>query len=154
MGGLKERGAVLLVASKGLIGTVRKVLHDLELLEYFSQVYGFVGAHGGSTQFDQECAMRNLGPDITRFLGPKCAVHTEFKGVLVQGLLERFGLRKLHAVLVDDDPKEITLAAPICRTVWVKDVKGMQSHQIRAVRAMVAGQGRCAYCWPWLCPLR
>ena len=36
--GLKERGAVLLVVSKGLVGTVRKVLHDLELLTYFSQV--------------------------------------------------------------------------------------------------------------------
>merc|ERR1719491_2703332 len=51
---LREKGATLIIITKGFIGAVRKILSDEQLLECFEAVYGNIGpAMYGFTDYDQ-----------------------------------------------------------------------------------------------------
>jgi len=39
---LKERGVAVIICTKGLIGTVRKLLSDLSILDFFDDIFGLI----------------------------------------------------------------------------------------------------------------
>uniref|UniRef100_A0A7S0G098 Uncharacterized protein n=1 Tax=Pyrodinium bahamense TaxID=73915 RepID=A0A7S0G098_9DINO len=150
---LKAVGAVLVVCTRGLRGTVCKVLSDLDMLTYFSQVYGVPPNHYGSDLYEQTLNTNTVEPHVASFLSDNQGIFLHDKGRLAAQLLQDWGLEKEHAVLIEDDSDEINLAKPFCRTLWVREAKGIDEHHCRTLRAMAAGRGRFGSCCPGLFPL-
>mmetsp|Transcript_46739 Transcript_46739/g.133308 ORF Transcript_46739/g.133308 Transcript_46739/m.133308 type:complete len:243 (-) Transcript_46739:93-821(-) len=135
--GLSAHGAELFVCTKGLIGAVKKCLHDLKLLQYFKEVYGNAGASYGLSAYDR-AAEAALSAASRALLGRPEQANWGTKDKLIVDLMRSSGLRQDQCVLVEDDPEEIRRAQPVCRTLLVKDAAGMTQAQMAQLLAMAA----------------
>mmetsp|Transcript_8903 Transcript_8903/g.15712 ORF Transcript_8903/g.15712 Transcript_8903/m.15712 type:complete len:247 (-) Transcript_8903:209-949(-) len=130
---LKENGAVLMICSKGLVGTVQLCLSDLGLLSYFTQVYGHIGETYGTTDYDLQVSKAS---SAARLLGTPDQALLGSKDKLVAALMSKRGLQPSEAVLVEDDPEEIRKARKICRTFFVKAACGLTPEQMALLMKM------------------
>lgn len=136
--GLRERGVELVVCTKGLVGAVKKCLEDLGLLEFFAEVYGNVGSGYGETLYDREVCRLEPSEEERKLLGCPNQADWSSKDVLISQLKARMNLHRRQVVLVEDDQEEIERAAPICRTLWVRDAAGMTAEHLLALQEMAA----------------
>ncbi|CAE8582021.1 unnamed protein product, partial [Polarella glacialis] len=136
--GLREKGAELVICTKGLIGAVRRCLSDLELLSLFSEVYGNIGGEiYGATPYDRQVAMsRDAAGD--ELLGQVNQANWGTKPELIVRLMRERRLRRDQVVLVEDDPEEIRKAGPVCRTLFVREAAGITQAAMDALQRMVA----------------
>lgn len=49
---LRQRGVECIICTRGLVGPVRRCLEQLGMLGFFTKVYGNIGAHYGTTEYD------------------------------------------------------------------------------------------------------
>lgn len=133
---LQAREVELLICTKGLVGAVRKCLHDVDLLGFFSEVYGNVGDNYGETPFDKELARSKPTTQERQFMSPPDKAAWRSKDKLILQLATRAGLSREQAVLVEDDPEEIRRANSVCRTLFVKEAAGMTPKQCAALLQM------------------
>lgn len=120
---LKAANVECMIATRGLVGPVRKTLDLLGLLSYFSRVYGnigntYCGRDGSLPPYDQAAqAPSALGAD-ERFLGTKeCKLSG--KRDLIQRLLKERSLTGKDCVFLDDDPEEIKGVGNTCISIQV-----------------------------------
>jgi len=137
-----------------LPGTARKVLSDLQLLNYFAGVYGFGALFYGCHDYDEGLSVSKAPPEVRTHLSGPEYVFQETKCLLVDKLLNMWGLQRQHAVLVEDDIREINFAQPVCRTLWVRQREGIREPHIRKLQQMTLGRGHCGGgCLAGLCPI-
>lgn len=137
--GLRAQSTELVVCTKGLVGPVRKCLYDLDLLQYFAEVYGNVCANYGMTAFDRQTAEAGLvSAELMRFVGSADQANWHTKDKLIAKLMKRRGLRKDQCVLIEDDPEEIRRADPVCRTLFVHGAAGITGDHIEALLSMAS----------------
>lgn len=129
---LREKEVELVICTKGLVGTVRKCLEEVELNAYFAEVYGNIGDRYGETEYD--LMVNKSDPEIVRFLGAVSSAGWRSKSSLIALLMEQRGLKHSEACLVEDDEDEIWKADPVCRTIFVADRAGMTAEHFETLR--------------------
>eukprot|EP00928_Gymnodinium_smaydae_P032457 TRINITY_DN23500_c0_g1_i1.p2 TRINITY_DN23500_c0_g1~~TRINITY_DN23500_c0_g1_i1.p2 ORF type:complete len:251 (+),score=59.43 TRINITY_DN23500_c0_g1_i1:128-880(+) len=135
---LQAHRVEMMICTKGLVGAVRKCLGDLDLLSYFGQVYGNVGDNYGATAYDRQVD-GSSSPELRQLLGTESQGNWRSKAKLISRLMADRNLSKDEAVLVEDDPQEVMKAKNVCRTLLVKQARGMTAEHFQALEAMIAG---------------
>lgn len=137
---LRTEGAELIVCTKGLVGAVKKCLQDLELLQYFSEVYGRVGSEYGALDYDRQRAAGSHA-EHGALLGRVDQASWGTKDKLISALMRERNLQFEECALVEDDPDEIQRARPFCRTLFVEAARGLTpQHNATLLRwALVPG---------------
>lgn len=133
---LRGSGAELILCTKGLVGTVNKCLADVDLLQGFSEVYGRLDGSYGSSAYDKAAV---ADESMKQHLGRAEQGEWRSKDKLMARLMESRGLQQEQAVLVEDDPEEVKNAAPVCRTLLVREAKGLQKQHFEELLAMARG---------------
>jgi len=125
---LREEGTELIICTKGLIGVVKKCLHDLDLLQYFNEVYGNRGNTYDMTAYDKQVAEERSSTkaEFRHFLGRTDQTGWGTKDQLISRLMQRAGLLFEQCAFVEDDPEEIRRAQDVCRTLYLKEAHGMR----------------------------
>lgn len=134
---LVARDVQLVICTKGLVGAVRKCLHDLGLLQYFSEVYGNTGDNYGETSYDKELSRSRPSSMERQFLGSPDVSAWRSKDKLIAQLMSHAGLHRDQVVLVEDDPEEIRRASSVCRTIWVREASGITIRHCSVLKDMV-----------------
>eukprot|EP00930_Biecheleria_cincta_P046942 TRINITY_DN32467_c0_g1_i1.p1 TRINITY_DN32467_c0_g1~~TRINITY_DN32467_c0_g1_i1.p1 ORF type:complete len:301 (-),score=58.73 TRINITY_DN32467_c0_g1_i1:99-1001(-) len=134
--GLREEGTELVVCTKGLVGPVSKILDSLELLSYFSQVYGNIGCKYGANPYDLETMAAEAAEETLKLVGSDEQGDWTSKAELISKLMRSKGLSRDQCVLVEDDPKEIRRAARVCRTIHVTEAAGVTKEHASALLRM------------------
>lgn len=123
---LRELDVELIICTKGLVGAARKCLFDLDLLQYFSEVYGNFGDGYGLMDYDQEvCSSGRLGEEGRKLLGNESLAEHDTKVNLIRIMKREKGLRWKQCILVEDDPIEVASAKCVCRTLLVQEARGI-----------------------------
>lgn len=134
---LSEEGTVLIICTKGLIGVVKKCLHDLDLLRYFQEVYGNRGTTYEMTAYDRQVAEdRRRSAEFRQFVGRPDQVGWGTKDQLISKLMRCSGLHFEQCAFVEDDPEEIRRAKDVCRTLYIKEANGMTPEHCTALLRM------------------
>merc|ERR1712232_364953 len=114
---VRSAGARAVVCTRGLTGAVKKCLKDVDLLHLFEDVYGnsddcYIAGQTAfdayikrepPTQEDEELCVSGAGYDS--------------KNEVIQSVVSKLGVSAGEAILVDDDPMEISRAATLCNTL-------------------------------------
>jgi len=123
---LRDRGVRLVICSFGLVATVRKVLGQLKLLEFFEEVYG---KQYKGTAYDQRMLERGPTADEEQLLAAPEQCNWRGKSEVICKLREKLHLSKSEVIFIDDDIKMLKDAEGECWTIWVKGSAGMlQEH--------------------------
>mmetsp|Transcript_66605 Transcript_66605/g.139046 ORF Transcript_66605/g.139046 Transcript_66605/m.139046 type:complete len:418 (+) Transcript_66605:68-1321(+) len=134
---LKGHGVELMICTKGLVGAVKKILTDLGLLEFFSEVYGNVGSEAyGSTAYDKASAKTQPSAQEQSFLGSNMQGAWRTKADLIARLLSQRKMQPHHGLLVEDDPEEVRKASNTCRTFLVREAEGLQPEELAQILRM------------------
>lgn len=136
---LQEANIELIVCTKGLIGTTRRILMDLNMIQFFGSVYGNAGETYGSAPYDQDTRChdpRKLEPEIAEVLGPSQHADWTTKKKLIERLMREKGLQRKEVVLVEDDPEEIRQASTVCQTLYVTEQAGMGAKEFENLRRL------------------
>lgn len=144
---LKAQESELIICTKGFVGPVRFSLERLGLFPYFSQIYGHIGDTYGATPFDKQVA-EEQHPELQALLGERWQEQWTSKDQLAVSLMRQKGLNADQVVLVEDDPQEIRKARSVCRTLLVKEARGLTSSQLEQLVCFSKGEvpGRSG-CW-------
>eukprot|EP00931_Biecheleriopsis_adriatica_P117819 TRINITY_DN93303_c0_g1_i1.p1 TRINITY_DN93303_c0_g1~~TRINITY_DN93303_c0_g1_i1.p1 ORF type:complete len:297 (-),score=47.33 TRINITY_DN93303_c0_g1_i1:34-924(-) len=132
---LKAAGTRLTVITKGNVGACRYLLEHEGLLHFFERVYGMIGKFYDETPFDT----KHQTPSLYE-AEPQDEL-CESKASLIHRLMASEGLAANEAALVEDDPNEISSVSGICRSVFVKERKGMTSRELEDLNSMT-GSGQ------------
>jgi hypothetical protein len=136
---LKSQEAELIICTKGLVGAVRKCLMATDLLAPFSEVYGRIGNdYRSESVYDLQASKRTATDVERKLLGSRSNGDWDSKADLIERLKKDRGLADSEVVLVEDDADEIQRARGVCRTVFVRDAKGMTEANFAELRAMTA----------------
>eukprot|EP00929_Paragymnodinium_shiwhaense_P091042 TRINITY_DN51095_c0_g1_i1.p1 TRINITY_DN51095_c0_g1~~TRINITY_DN51095_c0_g1_i1.p1 ORF type:complete len:240 (-),score=54.98 TRINITY_DN51095_c0_g1_i1:393-1112(-) len=135
---LRAHGCEMLICTKGLVGTVRKLLLDLQLLDFFCEVYGNIADDYGMLPFDRE----GKEPECAALLGHQGQARWGSKVNLIERLMKERGLRKSECVLIEDDPNEIDSAEDTCRTLFVQNASGMGAEHWAELQSMLEGKAQ------------
>jgi len=118
---LQSSSVDCLVCTRGLVGPVRKLLDQIGLLSYFSDVYGNTGRTYGMLAHDYVIDMRRMtqpGQD-EHFLGSPENQIPGSKQKFVQGYMDRQGLKFSEVLFVDDTLLEVQNMQETCRIIHV-----------------------------------
>lgn len=141
---LKSQGSEIVICTKGLVGPVRLALDRLEMLPFFSQIYGHIGETYGAMPFDKEVTQEQK-PELQAMLGERWQAQWSSKDQLASNLMRQRGLTADQVILVEDDPQEVRKAKAVCRTLLVKEARGLTPSQleqlIRCSKGEVPGRG-------------
>lgn len=138
--GLRAAGAELLICTKGNVGVVRKCLKDLDMLQYFGEVYGNIGDNYGQLAYDKKVVKGRLAEDLQALLGAEHQAGWGSKDSLISKLMRSRRLSHGECVLVEDDPDEIRRADPVCRTVYVQEARGVTKDHAAVLLRMARGE--------------
>jgi len=125
----RERGVCLVVCTFGLVGTVKKLLGQLELLEFFTEVYGGGPYKYKPTAYDKSLSERGPTADEEKLLAAPELGKWKTKGDVIGMLRQKMRLGRSEVIFIDDDINMLSDASGLCWTIWVKMSKGMgQEH--------------------------
>mmetsp|Transcript_104093 Transcript_104093/g.164381 ORF Transcript_104093/g.164381 Transcript_104093/m.164381 type:complete len:360 (+) Transcript_104093:61-1140(+) len=130
----------MIVLTKGLVGVVRKCLFDLGLLDLFSDVYGNIGDNYGETSYDKAISRTKPSERDLQFIASPDKNLSMSKAELIQRWACNAGLSREQVCLVEDDSQEVRRAAPVCRTLWVKEAQGMTQRECSSLLRMAEGR--------------
>lgn len=133
---LKGHGVAIYICTRGLVGVAKACLLDVGLSEFFSEVYGCRGDQYGVKAYDEEARAIQMTADERKLMGTRMHSEWRTKDMLVSALMRRMDLRKDEALMVDDDPEEIARTAPLCRTLWVQEAKGLTTDHLGMIETM------------------
>lgn len=129
----------LMVCSKGLVGPIRKILTEVNLINHFTQVYANTGVDYGESPYDVNVREKGLVPkkEQDEYMINGAYAMYGGKEFLMQALLEARGLKKEHGLLVEDDKMEIDKALRYCQTLHIDPPTGMTpAHMAKVVQMM------------------
>jgi len=136
---LRSEGAHAVVRSRGLTGAVKKCLKDVDLLHLFDDVYGNSDEcySSGRTPFDAYVAS---GP-ATEEDEELCVSDDGYasKNEVIERVVKKLGFSVREAILVDDDPSEISRAKTLCRTLLVENRCGITRNHMVTLEQYVRG---------------
>jgi len=135
---LQKQEAEMVICTKGFVGPVQLCLNHLGLLPYFSKVYGHIGVTYGTTPFDKKVIADPPGA-VATFLGQASQAEWRSKDQLMASLLQQRGFKWSQGILVEDDPEEIRKASRVCRTLFVKEGRGITSAHMEELAQLAAG---------------
>merc|ERR1719253_381633 len=117
--------------TKGYVGAVKKMLSEEGLLHHFDSIVGIIGKHYGDSDYDVKCPM-------SRFEGKAESALKTSKADYIYEVLKSEKLKGLQAVLVEDDPAEISSVRQphICRAIFVRKQRGMMDAEMNRLRAL------------------
>jgi phosphoglycolate phosphatase-like HAD superfamily hydrolase len=132
------------VLSRGMVQTIRKILEQVELLPFFSEILGSEGCALGCTAYDHSVAAKERTPEREQPLDidPPHTRNCRLPGLMsskVDRLRELMMGRRLcfdEVVFVDDELAEIEQARCVCNTIHISSGMGMQASDMEALRAM------------------
>lgn len=128
---LRASGVECLVCTRGLVGPVRKILHQTRLLSYFAGVYGNTGdAYGAASEHDLR---PDPGPDVCFLGGPECQVAIS-KQDFVQSYMQQRRLNFNDVLFIDDTMSEVKSLQETCQTLHITDKEGMSPQAFMEVR--------------------
>lgn len=130
---LRDRGVCLVVCTFGLAATVSKVLSQLGLLEFFSEVYGRGPGKYRETAYDKSLAGEAPTPTEAAFLADLEHYKWKDKGSVISKLRDRMRLNCSEVIFVDNDPERLRDAIGLCWTIWVKMNEGMTKEHLDEV---------------------
>merc|ERR1712151_1330346 len=135
---LKAMGIDIVVCSKGLVGTIRKILRDCDLLKFFRHVYGNIGdCYGSCGPWDRESEVSwQLPADCYGLLGTMDCSYTGGKAAVIFELKRQQQLSRKQVYLVDDDENEIENARGTCSTFHVSGRCGLTEEFLDDIVAM------------------
>lgn len=125
---MRDRGVCMVVCTYGIAAAVNKVLSQLGLLEFFSEVYG--RGPGGPVKYQAKAydkALEGQTPTASEaafFAKPEHYKWQEKKHVITT-LRERKRLNCSEVIFADDDPEMLRNAMGSCWTIWIKDHSGL-----------------------------
>ncbi|CAJ1405405.1 unnamed protein product [Effrenium voratum] len=125
---LKDQDIEIMICTKGLVGTCRKILQDCGLLVFFSHVFGNLGdCYGCFLDYDVQSSQGQWTPppEAAALLGTADCSFTASKGALISDIMQRKGLSMVEVIFVDDDPRELQSATQVCSTYQVKETTGL-----------------------------
>lgn len=122
---LRQAGVECIICSRGLVGSIQKLLDQLGLLRYFSEVYGNIGDAYGQTSYDSQVRRSNLGDDV-KYLGTRQQSEWGSKRDVMEKLILSRGIRPDEAIFVDDQSHEIKAMHGACRTLQVYPPCGIE----------------------------
>lgn len=126
---MRDRGVCLVVCSFGLAATASKVLSQLSLLEFFSEVYGRGDNKYKRMPFDKK-QTRGADPSERSFLADVEHYKWNDKADVIRKLLGRLQLKRSEVIFVDNDIKMLRNTQGLCWTIWVKMNKGMTKEHL------------------------
>lgn len=132
---LKLTEVDMFICSKGLVGPVCKCLSDVGLLAFFTEVYGNIGSEYGETPFDKKI---EPNVELDKFLGTWEQAGWGSKDKLIRRLMDQRHLKEDQVVLVEDDQEEVRRARGTCRTVFVREARGMTTEHFQRLLEMTA----------------
>lgn len=132
----QERDTEVIVCTRGLVGAVKKCLKDVQLLDFFTEVYGNTGDGYGRTAYDNRVLSLKPDAEEVELIYDDEGPNWDTKGDLIHQLMERMELEPTEVVLIEDDHNEIRLASGFCRTLWVKERAGVTQDHIEALCRM------------------
>jgi len=118
---LRSSRVECMVCTRGLVGPVRKILHQIGLLSYFSGTYGNTGETYGHCDYDLTA---DPGQDICFIGGPECQIPAS-KQEFVQTYMIQRRLSFDDVLFIDDTMSEITMMEDTCQTIHVASKGGM-----------------------------
>eukprot|EP00930_Biecheleria_cincta_P088181 TRINITY_DN77414_c0_g1_i1.p1 TRINITY_DN77414_c0_g1~~TRINITY_DN77414_c0_g1_i1.p1 ORF type:complete len:359 (+),score=63.23 TRINITY_DN77414_c0_g1_i1:99-1175(+) len=129
---LRQGGVECIICSRGLVGPVRKILDQLGLLRYFSQVFANIGETYGRTDYDKRQSVTTLGTNA-RYLGSSENSGWGSKARLVGHALASRRLSGEQAVFIDDQSSEIQSMHGVCQTIQVMPPQGLGPREVEAL---------------------
>lgn len=135
LGQLHSSGAECIVCTKGLVGPVRKILDEVGLLRYFSDVYGNTAEAYGKAAYD---ATANPGADARYLAGPQNQL-TGSKQQFLRNYMNQRGLGYDDVVFIDDTLEEVTSMQQTCKAIHVL-TNGMGPQTFAEITRLAAAQ--------------
>ncbi|CAJ1403257.1 unnamed protein product [Effrenium voratum] len=129
---LRDAGVECMICSRGLVGPLQKLLDQLGLLQFFSEVYANIGDTYGQTGYDREVQRAALGEDI-RFLGTQQQSQWSSKRQVVEIAIRKRGLSREEVLFVDDQAHEIKSMQGACRSLQVYPPRGIGEGQMSEI---------------------
>jgi len=126
---LRQAGVECVICSRGLVGPIQKLLDQLGLLRYFSEVYGNIGDTYGQMSYDTQVRRSNLGDDV-KYLGTRQQSEWSSKRDVMERLILSRGIRPDEAIFVDDQSHEIKAMHGACKTLQVYPPCGIEQPHI------------------------
>jgi len=126
---MRDRGVCLVVCSLGIAATVSKVLSQLGLLEFFSEVYGRGPGKYPPKPYDETQTIE-ANPSETKFLADTEHYKWKDKATVIEKLTERMRLNRSEVIFIDNDIEMLRKAQGLCWTVWVKMNEGMTKEHL------------------------
>lgn len=121
--------AEAVIITKGYVGAVQQVMHDVGLLQYFAAVYGLTGSTYGTTGYDMEVQKFEFGVE-----GKPEQEYTS-KSSVIRQIAQLRQLSPEEILFVDDDPAEVrgVAKARCAKTLHVADHRGMTTEDLQTV---------------------
>eukprot|EP00930_Biecheleria_cincta_P005711 TRINITY_DN106645_c0_g1_i1.p1 TRINITY_DN106645_c0_g1~~TRINITY_DN106645_c0_g1_i1.p1 ORF type:complete len:1091 (-),score=174.04 TRINITY_DN106645_c0_g1_i1:321-3593(-) len=124
---LQASGVKMTIITKGNVGACQYLLEHDQLLQFFGNVFGMIGATYGESEFDK------AHQEPSRYEGRAENELRDSKANLILNLMALEGLDGCEAVLVEDDSAEISSVAQVCRSVYVSERKGMNTWEMNKI---------------------
>jgi phosphoglycolate phosphatase-like HAD superfamily hydrolase len=125
---LSSSGVECLVCTKGYVGPSKMILAHVELLKFFSEVYGRTGDHYGNYEFDVSA---DPGDHIC-YAGTLENQAAETKLGQVQSYMQRRGFHFDDVVFIDDTSEEVRSMHQTCKAIHVTS-DGMSSEDMKRI---------------------
>lgn len=126
----------LLVCTNGLVGPVKKVLGDLDLLRHFDGFYGNIGTEFGETPYDRGVAAVPTGQYTRDMMGQ---AHEALVGPIISSIskvMSQHCLRQEEVVFVGHELEQIQRSSNVCQTLWVQNANGMDEEHFNTLREL------------------
>eukprot|EP00929_Paragymnodinium_shiwhaense_P085988 TRINITY_DN46465_c0_g1_i1.p1 TRINITY_DN46465_c0_g1~~TRINITY_DN46465_c0_g1_i1.p1 ORF type:complete len:357 (-),score=79.28 TRINITY_DN46465_c0_g1_i1:165-1235(-) len=133
LGALRQSGVQMVVCTKGLVGPVRFLLEDLGLLPFFGAVFGRIGDTYGINGYDKSVLRTQPSAREAAILGQREDSDWDAKTTVINRMKQRLFLDGSCTFFIDDDPEEIKRARQHCKTLWIRDGKGITPEQWQIV---------------------
>lgn len=127
----RNAGIKMTIITKGNVGAVQLLLTKEGLLDFFETVFGLIGDSYGESEFD-------VGHALSPFEGTEENRLNTSKAELIYNLMAQQELNKVEdAILVEDDIAEIQSVDGICKSLYVRERRGMTDVEMDNLRTMV-----------------
>lgn len=133
---LWSQGVDCFVCSRGFLGPLRKCLHQVDLLQFFTQTYGRRDVPPSNAS-DEAMSTSELVGEEEKFMGTAEMELGSSKADIIRRCLQKRGLRCAQAILVDDDLEEIKSVFGTCMTIHVRNSKGMGKPEFQMLQRLL-----------------
>jgi phosphoglycolate phosphatase-like HAD superfamily hydrolase len=139
LGELRRHGLECVVCSCGMVGTMRKCLDQVGLLQFFSKTFGHVSDSLGATEYDLRVSAAAVGRNAC-FLGTAAMAMPATKNEVIADYISDLNLDSEQVLLIDDSISDVWKAQGLCRTLFVRHGRGMGESEFQTVKDMLTSK--------------